>query len=567
MALQALSNNGGEWSWNMPGMSGSPGFSNYTINEDADRVALIFRARRAMTISQVLFRTGSTVTDGGSLDVRIETVTVAAAVMSPSGTLWATNTAGASNPAPHVVSTVYTVTLTANATIAAGDLVAVVIQRTSGSTANMTISGLSQVPRTLRIPATMTKDGAGAWASQDSHLAFGIHNATGSVWEFIHDWILPIDTSQVATSWNSGTSVTHRGLYFRIPYKRVLGGITTRLILAASSNYVVKVADESVTDPSLMTTAATIDGDATTAYNGGEHYIPFSTTVTIEKDTWYRVVIEPTTTTSITMHEFTVANAAHMRAVPGGLDSYLTVRTSGTWAETTTRRPWMALEWLQADDAVAGSVTTVVAATTTFPAQVVKKSEATAAERRIYFTLVDATDGTAETGLTFTAGDVKLSKNGAGESNHTGSFSSHIGGGLYYYELAAAEVDTAGVVTFRVLKTGVKAFVVPVQVVEYDPYDPIRLGLTSLPPDAIITGTVTTGFTHTTLAFKVDATLGAKATDFWKRAWVRFLTGNLTGTIRPIVGFDGSTDVVTINSADPFTEAPATGDTFVIVNR
>lgn len=81
---------------------------------------------------------------------------------------------------------------------------------------------------------------------------------------------------------------------------------------------------------------------------------------------------------------------------------------------------------------------------------VIKQSESTAAYRRLYFRLVDATDGiTAETGVTGTG---FVSKNGAAAVASTGSITQVDATnmpGVYYIELTAAEVDTLGTVVFR----------------------------------------------------------------------------------------------------------------------
>src|SRR5215831_2913863 len=99
-----------------------------------------------------------------------------------------------------------------------------------------------------------------------------------------------------------------------------------------------------------------------------------------------------------------------------------------------------------------------------------KVSEGTAPRRRLLVYLVDDTDGkTAETGVTVSAGDIKISKNGAAEANHAGTWT-EIAGGLYYYEYTSGELDTLGFVTFRIVKTGVRTFVGVAQVVSLDPY-------------------------------------------------------------------------------------------------
>lgn len=115
--------------------------------------------------------------------------------------------------------------------------------------------------------------------------------------------------------------------------------------------------------------------------------------------------------------------------------------------------------------------------------QMLKQSESTAARRRLVFACVDATDNkTPKTGLTFAAGELKLSKNGATEANPTNTaVSVEIGGGLYYVELTAAELDTLGFLTLRVNnKSGVANSAALVQVVAIDVFNATNLGLSTL---------------------------------------------------------------------------------------
>lgn len=112
--------------------------------------------------------------------------------------------------------------------------------------------------------------------------------------------------------------------------------------------------------------------------------------------------------------------------------------------------------------------------------QLLQQSEATASYRRIPFPCVDDTDGkTPETGLTFAAGELKTAKNGGAEANAAGTVTEGAGG-VYYYEATAAELNTLGLVTLRVVKAGVRGVVVLGQVVPFDPYSATSLGLTNL---------------------------------------------------------------------------------------
>jgi hypothetical protein len=113
-----------------------------------------------------------------------------------------------------------------------------------------------------------------------------------------------------------------------------------------------------------------------------------------------------------------------------------------------------------------------------------QKDEATAAQRRVPMYLVDSGDGiTPETGVTISAGDLKISKNGGAEANHAGTLT-EVAGGNYYYEATAGELDTVGYITLRLSKSGIRVFNACAQVVAFDPYDAVRAGLTALPAAA-----------------------------------------------------------------------------------
>jgi len=135
----------------------------------------------------------------------------------------------------------------------------------------------------------------------------------------------------------------------------------------------------------------------------------------------------------------------------------------------------------------------------------VQQSEATAGYRRMYFHCVDATDGiTAEAGEV--GGQPQWSLNGAAWGNTTGVLVA-IGNGRYYVELVAAtEVNNLGVIEGRYKSANTAESIgTTLQVVPYDPYDGVRMGLTALPnavPQAaggIVTSTAGAEFDARTL--------------------------------------------------------------------
>jgi hypothetical protein len=114
--------------------------------------------------------------------------------------------------------------------------------------------------------------------------------------------------------------------------------------------------------------------------------------------------------------------------------------------------------------------------------QQVLLNEATAARRRIPLFLFDddAADAYApKTGLTFTASEILISKNGATEVNSAGTVVEIAGGG-YYYQATQAELDTVGFFSVRPNKTDVYGSPSVVQIIALNLYDAAAAGMTNL---------------------------------------------------------------------------------------
>lgn len=112
----------------------------------------------------------------------------------------------------------------------------------------------------------------------------------------------------------------------------------------------------------------------------------------------------------------------------------------------------------------------------------VHANESTAARRRVYFHLVDATDGiTPETGEG--GGQPQVSSNGGAWTNTGIGTLTHIGNGRCYADLTQALVATAGTAIETRYKSANTAETPgdSVRVVAFDPYDSVRLGVTALP--------------------------------------------------------------------------------------
>jgi hypothetical protein len=195
--------------------------------------------------------------------------------------------------------------------------------------------------------------------------------------------------------------------------------------------------------------------------------------------------------------------------------------------------------------------------------QLMQQSSAVAAQRRLPFRMVDATDGkTAEPGLTFSAGDIKISKNGGSTANHAGTVT-EIANGVYYYEFTASELDTLGFVTVYITDVAALDVVGVIQVVPWNPYDIVRLGLSGLASQAMVTGAIVTDGGNSATTFKTDLTEAVD--DYWKDTLIRITSGVLINQVKRVTAYNGTTKFLTV--AGGFTGTPASAVTFELLNK
>lgn len=107
------------------------------------------------------------------------------------------------------------------------------------------------------------------------------------------------------------------------------------------------------------TETLTIDPDYRTTTNLCRRPVYFAAEHTLTAGVTYRFVVKPTSGSSISLGQFTVADAAYMAAMPLGTACHLTTRTDGgAFSETPTIRPWMGLiiSAIQTDPGGGGAV-------------------------------------------------------------------------------------------------------------------------------------------------------------------------------------------------------------------
>lgn len=111
--------------------------------------------------------------------------------------------------------------------------------------------------------------------------------------------------------------------------------------------------------------------------------------------------------------------------------------------------------------------------------------------------------------------------------------------GVYYLELTAAEVANLGWITVNIQATNARQYNAHIQVMAYDPYDVVRIGLTSLP--TIAQGNAGALLTSGTGVAQLNVTSGNVAGSVASVVGnvggsVASVTGNVSGSVASVVG-------------------------------
>lgn len=127
-------------------------------------------------------------------------------------------------------------------------------------------------------------------------------------------------------------------------------------------DFTVEVYDS---DGSTVLSSTSFDLNVRQGTGSGHHFLLLDTVVTLTKDTNYRIVVKPSTTTNLAIYSTDFGSAAVMDQVGGGQNFSYTERTdAGAWTNTATRRPLMGILLDQIDNGAGIAIPTVTAVIT-----------------------------------------------------------------------------------------------------------------------------------------------------------------------------------------------------------
>lgn len=327
------------------------------LDSSGDEVGYVFRVPKAGNITKVGWRTGFATNVTGANAVRVGLYTVDPANGNPTANLY-----GGSNYVDRVPSGSYVwywETLGTQASATEGDYVALKFSWKSFVTGNYCYfsgyhSNAEPFPDNNR--SYIKYMDASTWYADTYRLVpcMAIEYSDGSI-EYIAG-TCPYSAVN-AHSFNSGSGPNHIGLRFKFPFKARLKGVIMSCIL--NGDFDLKLYDS---DGVTVLTSISVDKDIKQGATAFVTYILFNTAQVLLANTFYRVVVVPTTATSLTIYSGDVtdegANKA-MNAVNGGENFHHTTANAAPtqesdWTQTATRRPLIGLILDQLDDGASG---------------------------------------------------------------------------------------------------------------------------------------------------------------------------------------------------------------------
>jgi hypothetical protein len=294
-----------------PLMSGALSLVSATFSEANGGYACVFQVPRSGDIRIIRWAT-LTVTTGATLDVRLETVDLATG--DPSGSLWAANTNASQVVANGDDNTFFATTLTADATVVIGDLIAFVVKNPAVSHGNMSLSGTSWGTDD-NLPYGDDHNGVG-YTKSNVFLTFALEYSDGVIVPV--QGILPPTTSQSTLTLTTSATPDVAGMLFTaLAPMRVYGAW---VIVDRDGDCHLRLVSTAYNQGAGTGILADVALDANVRRDAAQRRTPayFENPFDLVVGTSYRLIVEPTTTTNVVLPFYNTGTANCLNAWAGG---------------------------------------------------------------------------------------------------------------------------------------------------------------------------------------------------------------------------------------------------------
>jgi hypothetical protein len=324
--------------------SRNPTYLIETLDAADEKFAYIIQAPKTGNISKVGWRT-STVATGATFDIRLETVSTTDG--NPTGTLLDTNTNGSQVVGDTDDNTWFTTSLTSNAAVTKGDIIAIVIASPGAGGHDIDISKMDTAAAYRYHTFPYEDLFTAAWVKDESSGTFALEYDDGSYAPIPNQFPQATNGNLSVTT---ATSPDEIGLKFKftVPVRIIGFSVWCDLNIGAGTSFILYDSDGSTALQTFV-----VDPDQLSANTNTTKMYLFSGSESLSKDTFYRLTMRPDTTTLNTIAQYTVDSVAVMDSFDGGQDFHKTERTdAGAWTDTTTARPHIGLILDAFDDGV-----------------------------------------------------------------------------------------------------------------------------------------------------------------------------------------------------------------------
>lgn len=299
------------------------------LDAAGEKAGVVLQAPKTGNIRKIHWRAG-TVTSATDTDVRVETVSATDGF--PTGTLFGTNTNGTVLAAAITTNSFHATTLTADAAVTKGDVLAVVI--TPSGTPNYQALGSfsGDYANSTRVPDYPYNVAfiAAAWAKAGFYPSILLEYSDGS---FAYQPSTYLASDFTAHTYASNTLVAdEHALMFTPPVDMVVSGAWFLADLDGDADIVLYEGTTALATVSL-------DKDIRRTANSGLYSVQFAAAQELAAGTTYYLSVKPTTTTSLTAYSLLHGLATHVGALSGGTAfTYAARIDAGAWSSNTLRR-------------------------------------------------------------------------------------------------------------------------------------------------------------------------------------------------------------------------------------
>lgn len=323
-------------------VTASPGFSTFTLNQSTDSVVYLFRAPADDTITHISFfspaRTGTATTWKAAIQGH-DTLGVEDGVIKGGGSPASVTFTNSS-----VVTGHNKMALANSLSVVRGEKLALAISYDSGTTPSNGVNDLGIYTSAgwevnTNMPFVTTVDNSVRTRAGGNSSPFAFYSAT-TVYGY------PIDANQNLI-FNSGSSPAIRGAKFNLPANN--SGSTYKVKACQffeAPNTAVNAFDVRIYDGTTIVQDVQVDGGAAASSSNRIRIIPFDSdalaTLNFNQD--YRIAFEPLSANNLVIRGFSVPVSSDWEAYRHGENFTLTTLSGGTWTDTATTRPFVALE-------------------------------------------------------------------------------------------------------------------------------------------------------------------------------------------------------------------------------